>query len=307
MNARKLAVMAGMAAATALLVVACKGKGNLSVSAKATATDGGTSSGSLDLGQGILVDRVRIVVRKIVLEGAPAAADAGVPDAGAPDASTMMMPLAGRPGTADHGGGDDGDDDGDDHDEVKVGPFLIDLTGDQMNGGIHQVFDADVPPGTYHEIKFVIHEVDAADGGVSADIAAMNGASVIIDGTVAQAATTDGGTPDADGGTSDAGTVAAPFSFVSDLNASQKQETEMTVTVDSSTQNVTLSIDPTGWFKAEDGSRLDPTVADDQKAIEKNIKASIRAFKDDDEDGEDDMGEHGGDGGHGDGHGDGHH
>ncbi len=284
MSARKLAVV--VVGAIALVTGGCKSNGNLSVSAKATGTDGGSTSGSIDLGQGILVDRVRIVVQKVALEGTLAA---GVPDAGMPDASSMTL-AAGTASAADHGGEGEGDDDGEE-DEVKVGPFLVDLTGDLMRAGITHVFDGDVPAGTFNEIRIRVAPVAAADAGANAGIAAMNGASVIIDGTVAEGAT--------DGGTTDAGAVVTPFSFVSSLHATQKHETDLTVTVNGATKNVTLTIDPFSWFKARDGSRLDPTLAANREAIEANIKESIKAFEDEDEDGEDDMGEHGDHGHHG--------
>ena len=57
--------------------------------------------------------------------------------------------------------------------------------------------------------------------------------------------------------------------------------------------NVTLTIDPSSWFKAADGSLLDPTSAAAKPQIENNIKASIRAFCDRDRDGEDDHGHDG--------------
>ena len=287
MNGRKLAVMA---AAVALMAAWCKDKGNLSVSAKAAGTDGGTDGGttpgSLDLGQGVLVSRVRIVVQKVALEGTLAATSTS--DAGMPDASSMM--LVGSRSSADHGG--DGEEDGEgEENEVKVGPFLIDLTGDQLQGGITQVFDGDVPAGTFNEIRITVAPVAAADAGANAGIVAMKGASVIIDGTITEGTT--------DGGATDAGAVVTPFSFVSSLHATQKHETDMIVTVNGTTKNVTLTIDPTGWFKAEDGSRLDPTLTANREAIEENIKASIKAFEDEDEDGEDDMDEHGDHGHHG--------
>ncbi len=285
MSARKLAVV--VIGAIALVAGGCKSNGNLSVSAKAAGNDGGSTSGSVDLGQGILVSRVRIVVEKVALEGTLAAA---TPDSGMPDESSMML-VAGRRSAADDRGGDGEGGDGNEESEVKVGPFLVDLTGDQMKGGITQVFDGDVPAGTFNEIRITVAPVAAADAGANAGIVAMKGASVIIDGTITEGTT--------DGGATDAGAVVTPFSFVSSLHATQKHETDMIVTVNGTTKNVTLTIDPTGWFKAEDGSRLDPTLTANREAIEENIKASIKAFEDEDEDGEDDMDEHGDHGHHG--------
>ncbi len=288
MNARKLSVAM---AAMFLVGVGCTGSGKLSVDVRAggsvttdggtTTTDGGATSGTLDLGQGILIARARIVVKKIALEGElapPPASDAGMSGAMGTRLTT------GSRGAANHGEG--GDDDGDDdreEDEVKLGPFLIDLRGDQMRGGLVHVFDGDVPAGTYDEIKVVVAPVRNTDAGVSAGIAAMNRASVIIDGTIAEAIT-DGGPTDGgptDGGTTDGGTSATPFSFASSLRAAQKHEME--ITVNSTTHNLTLTIDPSGWFKAADGGRLDPTVPANQPAIEANLRASIKGFQDEDE------------------------
>jgi len=292
MNARKLSVAM---AAMFLVGVGCTGSGKLSVDVRAggsvttdggtTTTDGGATSGTLDLGQGILVARARIVVKKIALEGElapPPASDAGMSGAMGTRLTT------GSRGAADHGEGDDDGDDEREEDEVKLGPFLIDLRGDQMRGGLVHVFDGDVPAGTYDEIKVVVAPVRNTDAGVSAGIAAMNRASVIIDGTIAEAITdggpTDGGPTDGgttDGGTTDGGTSATPFSFASSLRAAQKHEME--ITVNSTTHNLTLTIDPSGWFKAADGGRLDPTVPANQPAIEANLRASIKGFQDEDE------------------------
>ncbi len=119
-------------AALMLAGTACSGSsGKVSVSAQsATAADTTTTptSGSLDLGNGIVVNRVRVAVQRIALEGSSAA----TPDAGSDDP-------AGHTLVADHGGADGGGgEDDDDADEVKVGPFLIDLTGDKLTAGINR-------------------------------------------------------------------------------------------------------------------------------------------------------------------------
>lgn len=290
-----------VAAALAVGAVAgCKNNsGKLSVSAgtQRQTTDGGTdggTSGPLDLGNGILVDRVRIVVRDIKLEGAENAAGGGV-DAG----STMLVARSSKDHGSDDGGGDGhgGDDDGEDHDdadEVRVGPFLADMTGSDLAQGITEVFDTDVPAGTYHEVKVTIHSVSSSGTGtgssVDPGIAAMNGQTVIVDGTVADCAASgaaDGGTP-----------APTPFSFQTKLTAQQKQEGSITVASDGSTKNITLHVDPTTWFGGACPARLDPNDPANADAIRKNIKDSLRVFEDDDHDGCDDHGEHGGSGHH---------
>ena len=312
MDARRLAIsltcalLVGIGCSSALLEILGAGQGgNTAINVKGanssigpsgsdagSTSDGGTSTdaglddggsgqtGLLDLGQGIEVKRARIVVAKLALEGRPAS-DGGMPasDAGAAD------------------GGDDGEHP---ENEVNLGPLLIDLSGRQLAGNLVKIFDAEVPPGTYHEIRVVVGPAGGADAGVPPAIAAMNGSSVIIEGTVSEPLT-------------DGGSTTLPFGFASSLRAAQRDEVEMNVTVNNTTHNVTLTIDPTGWFKGPNGSRLDPTLAANQASIEDNIKDSIRAKggDDDGEHGDDhgrdggdhggDGGDHGGDGGNGDG------
>jgi hypothetical protein len=156
---------------------------------------------------------------------------------------------------------------------VRVGPCLIDLAGNTLSGGnsISPVCAADVPAGTYQELEVDVGPVAAgAEAGV-AGLAAMNGKSVIVDGTF----------------------NGVSFSFQSTLDVRQKTEAVITV---GASNNVTISLDPTGWFTARDGSVLDPTMAANQSAIEGNIRASIRSFEDDNRDGQEDGGDHGGGG-----------
>lgn len=260
------------AAALAIGLAGCKGSsGNLSVSAGAqTAADGG-ASGSLDLGNGIAIDRVRVAVRELKLERGEDGEDAGV-DGG----SHSLTARASSTGD-DHGGnggGDDGsghDGEGHDGDEIEFGPFLVDLSGAQLASGISQVVSREVPAGTYREIKISIGPVTSGTGSAGTVFADLNGQSVIVDGTV-------------DG---------TAFTFASAITAQLKREGEIVVAADGSFKNVTLSVDPAAWFVGPDGARLNPSVAADAAVIIANIKASIKAFDDDDHDGHDDHGEHG--------------
>lgn len=243
-------------AAALALAAACgsRSSGRLAVSAAVTAA-AGPATGALALGNGITVDRVRIVVRKIELEGSPAPSPAPAPAA-----------LSG-PGRSGSSGDDDTDEDGEEEDEVEVGPFLVDLSGTELTSAITRVFDAEVPAGTYREISIDVRPVTAekTGGDPAFDAVVAAGASVIVDGTVDD----------------------RPFSFTSALRARQKRESTLVVGAGSS--NVTLSVDPTGWFQAG-AARLDPTAAADRAAIEANVAASIDVFGDEDEDGHDDDG-----------------
>ncbi len=245
------------------LVAGCSGNSNFSVSARGGAL-GPPGGGSAATDVGISIDRVRMVVRKIELEGRI------ISDAG-------MKVDRGH----DHDRGHDRD-----HDEVEVvvGPFLIDLSGSALDGGIRKVFDAEVAPGVFDELEFQIRPVRPnevpPDGGLAA-LAALR-ASVVADGKV-------GG---ADGG----------FSFVSGLEAEQEREGRFVVSAaPNATMNITLNVDTSRWFVAKDGTLLDPRDPANRPAIEQNIRASIDIFDDHDGIGREN---HGDDHGHG---GGGHH
>jgi hypothetical protein len=257
------------AAAAALMLgaAACSKSGQLSVSAKAeTAADAGTTGGTLDLGNGILVSDVKLVVRRITLHGLENE-DESTADGGADDHGTDSL-TASR-SAADQGSGqDDGAVEQEaEEDEVKIGPFLVDLKGDALaSKTLTNVFDASsIPAGTFREIKIIV----APDATVAAD-----GSSVTIDGTI-------------DG---------KDFAFTSSLHAAQKIESQVTIG-SGSTQNVTLAIDPSGWFVDSAGNRLDPSDEANRPQIEDNIRRSIKGFCDHDRDGQDDANEHHGDGG----------
>lgn len=156
---------------------------------------------------------------------------------------------------------------GDEQDEVEfeAGPYLLDLSGAELEGGVVAQFTAEVPAGTYDELEFEIHPLE---GTLPEDEAMREmfsrGASVIIDGDV-------GGTP---------------FSYESHLT--EKREIEGTFDLGAGGDNLTLNIDPSGWFIGENGTALDPNDPEHASQIEANIKLSLDAYDDDDHDGDDD-------------------
>jgi hypothetical protein len=237
--------------ASALAFVGChsgKSSGTLGVSAHA---DGNAGAASVDVGGGVSVDRVRVLVRELKLEG-------GMEGGGMP----MMA--------ADDGGGEgDG--------EVEIGPLVADVSGDALSASVTRVFDADVPDGTYDELKITVAPVTGAAAGTP--LAAMGTSSIVVDGTR----------------TPQGATAGTPFSFATSLQASQKLETKLVVDHAGKTSNVTLVLDVKRWFTAGDGSPLDPTVDANRAAIEASILSSLRVERDDDEDGMDD--DHEGNGG----------
>ena len=245
----------------------------VTVSASTASSVGATPKAgatSIDGGNGISIDRIRLVVKKFEIEGAPACAPAaaasssgmgGMGGMGGSSGSSGMGGMGGSGASDDGSGSDDGEC------EIESGPFLVDLSGSDLAIGVHPVAGIDVPSGTYEELRFQIHVIDASQAGTSAGLAEMAaaGASVLVDGTQGGAA----------------------FQFKSAITVDQKREGE--IVVDPATGvNVTLDLDASGWFKAADGSKLDPADPAAASAIDANIRASVRVVHDDDHDGEDD-------------------
>jgi hypothetical protein len=246
----------GLGVAIATLAMACTGSGGangrLPVSARTVTPAGAATTATtagLDLGNGIVLGRVRLAVQKISLDAAEASAAAAT------------APAAKEGGDDGGGGSGSGMDDGSGTEEVEVGPFAVDLGADALAGGIHPVFDSDVPAGTYRELRIAIGPV--ADTTMGTPLGDLGGRSVVVDGTI-------------DG---------APFSFASALASAQKVEMTIQVAPDGSSRGVTLTVDPHGWFRAPDGSRLDPTVDANRAAIEDAIRASIGAELEDEAEG----------------------
>jgi hypothetical protein len=243
-------VIAVLASALAFAGCSSRSSGTLGVSAHAGANAG---AASVDVGSGISVDRVRVLVSQLKLEG-------GMGDGNMP----MPMPMM----AADDGGGDGGE--GEDDGGVKIGPLVADVSGGALSAAVTKVFDADVPDGSYDELKITVGPVTGAAEG--SPVAAMGTSSIIVDGTRTPQGATSG----------------TPFSFTTSLQASQKTETKLVVDHAGKSSNVTLVLDVAKWFTAGDGSTLDPTVDANRAAIEANILANLRVERDDDEDGMDD-------------------
>jgi hypothetical protein len=227
-----------------VLVGACSSSGTkLSMSARTgTATAAAaTSAGAakrLTGGGGVNLTRVRMVIERIKLEPATDGGSSSSSDAGAD---------GGVPG-----------------EDVILGPYLIDLSGAALDGGLTQVFDADAVPGTYKEIKFKIHKLDGGD----TQFPEMAGLSINLDGTTSSGAT---------------------FKWTSSLDEEQEHEGTFVIQ-DGSSNNVTLTIDTSRWFVDPDnGAPIDPIAAQTdgslRSKVESNIKASIDAFDDDNHDG----------------------
>ena len=149
----------------------------------------------------------------------------------------------------------------------RTGAFVIDLTGSALEGQVVRLRDVSVEAGTYDEIEFDIGKVSVTEAGDNAALKelAQKEASIIVDGHI-------------DG---------APFQFVTSEHVEQEREARFEVT-GGDDQNVTINIDPSGWFTGEGGNRLDPRESSARSAIENNLHRSIDAFDDHDKNGGED-------------------
>ncbi len=132
---------------------------------------------------------------------------------------------------------------------LNVGPVTVNLP---LDGTTKVVLDGLVPAGTYT--------------GLRAKFESVNVTGVFTDS----------------GGTDHA------FTFTSDAEAEIEMDFPTPVTVGAGTNNLTIDVNVATWFTTASGAVLDPTNPANQEAIEHAIRASLRAFEDDDHDGTDD-------------------
>jgi hypothetical protein len=233
------------------------------VTTPSVSTPAGTIS--LDLGNGIALTEVRMVVRKLKVTGGKAAPSASRIAPGS-DGLTELEKEA-----------DSGD--------PELGPVLVDLEGATLAGGIRVVFDGKVEQGDYSALKLAIGPVTAAQAGSDQTLAAAARGGAAVDGTQGLAAMAarnaslivDGVVAQPNGTTS--------FEFVSSITAELERVCELTVN-DVKPNNLTLALDPTRWFGGTGLARLDPSDPGSKAGIEANILASISAFEDDNKSGQ---------------------
>jgi hypothetical protein len=170
------------------------------------------------------------------------------------------------------GGGDDR------CEKLELGPILLELP---LGVGATHVFSAQVAAGTYDEIEFEIHKPsddDASDVAFRQAHPELDGVSIKVTGSY-------------DG---------QDFTYTSDLDAEQEIElSPPLVTSDTGSADLTLLVDLDRWFRDGAGLLVDPATALSGQAnaglVTDNIRATLRAFEDENHDGSDDHGGHGGD------------
>jgi len=213
--------------------------------------------------------KVRITSAQVVLSHIELASDAACTtdaNADANDANDATDP-AGQPGASEPDV-----ENNDEHDcGVEVDPVLVNLP---MDGTTKVILDALVPAGSYSGLRAKLEAVEGDDAGASAFLTAhpdFADVSVKVVGVF-----------------TDAGGTDHPFTFTSHVEAELAMNFASPVTVGASTSNLTVDVDVGSWFKDAAGAVIDPTSAANQETIEKAIRASLRAFEDENHDGHDD-------------------
>jgi hypothetical protein len=148
--------------------------------------------------------------------------------------------------------------------DFKVGPLVMDLN---LASSVNLFSGAKIPEGTYDKVKFEIHKVNGNQTPPDPEFMDNQGRySVIVKGVY----------------------QGIPFIFRSKQSAHQVIGMDNNVMVGNAAgekHNVTLQVDVNRWFRGHNGETLDPRDPRHDNDIDRNIRNSFRAFKDDNRDG----------------------
>jgi len=132
-------------------------------------------------------------------------------------------------------------------DGTDTGPYVVDLTEDEIVNGAHREFDlGELPSGTYGGAEIEIEPIDEGQDASAAEFADFqkSGASVLIDGFYKR----------------------AQFSFAGRWLA--EQGTDGDVEVDASKPvSIAMTVDTSSWFKDANDVVVDPTDATQHDAL----------------------------------------
>ena len=238
----------------AATLVGCGGGSGSTVSVSTAVKSGTAKLSSLPTGSGtVKLDNLYLVVKELELR----------------KASTGSTGSTGPTGPT-----------GPDVEELEAGPYVLEVN--VTDTGLQTAIPSTVvPAGSYKGVEFEIHRVrsteklnlQATRGGVQLD-----GLSIVLEGTCTPTAMTAVPTP-----------APTPFAVTSTMEVEVEYESPFVV-AEGAPSNVTLAFDASTWLAGPDGSTLDPCLHDPKvdAQIMTNVKASLKAFGDDDRDGEDD-------------------
>lgn len=144
--------------------------------------------------------------------------------------------------------------------ELDHDPVLVDLP---VVAGTKAMFSVPVAEGSYAELEA---EIQPAERGIPGR-PEFNGKSVRVEGTY----------------------KGAPFVYFANVKAEFKLKFSPPLVINSTSKNITIGVDLSKWFLGTDGKAIDPATAGvggaNASAVVRNIKASLRTFRDDDESG----------------------
>ena len=167
----------------------------------------------------------------------------------------------------------EGEAEGDGCENVSASPMVVDIP---LDAAVHTALNVPLSAGTYTKLEARL----APSASVGATDTTLAGRSVRVTGTFNGKA----------------------FTFTSALRSKIEMEFSPPLVIDATTKNATVNIDVSSWFKSSGGALIDPSTANPGGAnaatVSANIRASFRAFKDDDKGGDNDHGHHGGSGNH---------
>jgi hypothetical protein len=234
-----------------------------SVAVSAAVRSGTAKLSSIPTGSGtVKFENLYLVVKEVELQKAPTL-PAGSSAPASPTASSSDS------------------DDADDLEEIETGPYVIEVA--VTDTGLQAAIPSSVvPAGAYKGIEFEIHRVRSTDPlniQTTKRGASLDGRSIVLEGTCTAPAT----------GTPATSPDPTPFALSSTMEVEVEYESPIVIP-EGASYNVSLVFDASTWLTGPDGSTLDPCLGDpDVNArIMANVKASLKAFGDDDRDGEDD-------------------
>ena len=163
----------------------------------------------------------------------------------------------------------------DDCPKINVGPVLVELPVDGApSGPVAVSMTAEVPVGSYTDLEFELHKVSSPDDAREQAFLDANpgfaDVSARIEGTY----------------------NGQEFVFIARANSAQRFRFATPLVIGESTQNVTVNVDLSAWFRNSSGALIDPASANtggqNESVVANNIQASFKAFSDDNRDGRDD-------------------